>query len=99
MQIDFAHTDFRTDALRRGKARSDVTRRQLASQGLTLEDVFDAALVDKLEEVERFDKLIEKLEIRREKLFREFRAHRTLSPESAKQKTTAIVEQLESDAA
>ena len=99
VRLDFAHTHFRTDALRPSKAGPDVTRRQLAMHGLTLEDVFYEALSVKLEEVERFDKLIEKLEIRREKLFREFRAHRTLSPELARQKTTAIVEQLESDAA
>jgi hypothetical protein len=49
--------------------------------------------------VERFDKMIETMEKRREKLFREFHAHRTLNPETAKQKTNAIVDQFGSDAA
>ena len=43
MQDDFANTNFRTDALatpRPSRATSDETRRQLATRGLTLEDVF-----------------------------------------------------------
>jgi hypothetical protein len=74
-------------------------RKELARYGLTVEDVFDSALIAKIEEIERFDKLIERLENRREKLYREFHAHRSLNPETAKQKTNVIVDQFESDAA
>jgi len=37
-------------------------RRELAEAGLTVEDVYDSVLIKKLDQIERFDKLIERLE-------------------------------------
>ncbi|WP_149760843.1 hypothetical protein [Neomesorhizobium albiziae] len=89
----FSHGDFKSQPVVVTKGRSREIGQQLAGHGLTVEDVFDSALIENLDEVERFDKMIETMENRREKLFREFRAHRSLNPETAKKKANAIVDQ------
>jgi hypothetical protein len=95
----FSHEQFRSQPVAATKGRSADAGRKLASFELTVDDVVDSALIEKLDQVERFDKLIERLENRREKLFREFRDYRSLNPETAKQKSNVIVDQFEADAA
>jgi hypothetical protein len=104
---DFSNEQFRSQTVSglvvsdksRSKGPADEVRRKLAAYGLTLEDVYDAALIEKIDDVERFDKMIETMENRRKKLFGEFHAHRSLNPETAKQKTITIVDQFGSEAA
>ncbi|WP_157014664.1 hypothetical protein [Mesorhizobium xinjiangense] len=87
----FSHGQFRSQPTAVG--RSQVAEKRLAEYGLTAEDVVDSAMIENLDKVERYDTMIERLEDRREKLFREFHAHRSLNPQTAKQKANAIVDQ------
>jgi hypothetical protein len=96
--LEFLDDDSSAKLVIATKGQSKKEGRQLATCELTVEDVFDAALIEKLDQVDHFDKLIERLENRREKLHREFRVHRSLNPETAKQKANAIIDQIESDA-
>ena len=64
----------------------------LAGWGFTLDEVADIALSDSLRHVTRIEELIERLEVRREKLQREIRAHRAIGLSSLASKTKEVVE-------
>ena len=96
--VEFLNDDPGAELVIATNRQSKRAGTQLDTCELTVDDVFDLALIEKLDQVDHFDELIERLENRREKLHREFRVHRSLNPETAKQKTNAIIDQFESDA-